>query len=179
MTDKQQTTGEPEQATFDPRAPLPSVTASISRGDVFEKLGKASRRGRLPGYRDRAAQSQFDLDAFGQPFDHLLVGSVHEDGAGVRIDFTSSAKPRLPVIFALILIATIWPGLPITDSLIPGEWGWWPTWWWYLPLTILPLPFIVPKIWKRSQTAARSEAHAMIAKVAHETGGAVAPSDAD
>lgn len=54
----------------------------------------------------------------------------------------------------------------LTDALIPGAWGWWPTWTWYLPLTILPLPFILPRIWAKSGHAARQHADEQIARIA-------------
>lgn len=86
---------------------------------------------------------------------------------GVRdITFTLRTRRRLPTIFFVIVALTIWPGVLLTDALIPGAWGWWPTWTWYLPLTILPLPFFIPRLWKKSRLGARTHADEQIARIA-------------
>ena len=58
--------------------------------------------------------------------------------------------------------------------MIPASWGWWDTWTWYIPLCLLPLPFL-PRMWRRSEAAARAEAHKAVAKVAKELGATAAP----
>ncbi|MFG0273797.1 MAG: hypothetical protein ACF8QF_01940 [Phycisphaerales bacterium] len=113
--------------------------------------------------------------AFGEPFDQEILGRIGPaHGAGAhQVIFTARTKRRLPAIFAVVLAFTIWPGVLLTDALIPAAWGWWPTWTWYLPLTILPLPLVLPRMWKKSGRAARGHADEQIAKIAAALGAEV------
>jgi len=71
----------------------------------------------------------------------------------------------MPAVFALVTLLSIWPGVLITDSLIPGEWGWWPTAYWYYPLTILPLPYIIISFIKKTRASTREHAQQQIKKI--------------
>jgi len=148
---------------------LPSVRFSLSGAEVLERLRTASKRGRLAGFEAGQAETGFIVAAHGNPFDAQLHGRI--DGGFVRFDL----KPlhRLPIIFAIILIATVWPGVHFMDALIPGEWGWIPTWWWYLPVTALPIPWVWRNMQRRSRAAVLASAQEAIRKIAKEVDGTV------
>jgi len=38
------------------------------------------------------------------------------------------------------MVLTVEPGRYFVELMIPGSWGWGGIWWWYYPLTILPIP---------------------------------------
>ncbi len=89
------------------------------------------------------------------------------------MSFRLKALRKLPIIFAIVLLATIWPGVYFMDALIPGEWGWIPTSWWYLPITIIPMPWAWRNMQRRSTKAVAESAHAAIEKIAKEIDGTI------
>lgn len=166
---------EESVSDIDPRAALPIITTSLSADEVLGALNKASRRGRLPGFEKRD-EGSFVVAAFGDPFDRELVSAIEAgDEGGARVRFRSRLLWKLPGIFIVLVVVSVWPGLPLTDALIPASWGWWPTWWWYLPLVVVPLPFVLPRMWKKSERAARKSAREAIEKIAREVDGAIEP----
>lgn len=154
-----------------PSAPLPSIRCGLSEQEVLERLGTASRRGRLAGFAARPAGATFAVAAHGSPFDSVLLAAV--DAAAGRITFRLEMLKKVPVIFAVLLVATVWPGVLLMDSLIPGEWGWIPTWWWYVPLTVLPIPWAWRGAMKKSRASSHASALEMIKRIASELGGTV------
>lgn len=165
-------------AAHDPAAaagPLPSVETDLSVEAVLDRLDVASRRGRLPGFVRGGHGGLFSVAAFGHPFDKVLVGASERAGAGVRLRFRAKLPLKGPALFAAALAFSVWPGVRIMDHLIPVEWGWIPTWWWYLPLTILPIPWAWRAVMKRTDATARESAIKQIEQIATEVGGRVAP----
>jgi hypothetical protein len=81
----------------------------------------------------------------------------------------------MPTIFAIIIIASIWPGVYFMDELIaqllPSLWRPWVTYYWYLPLTILPTPFLWASVMAKSRRTMREHADATLANIAKETAG--------
>ena len=71
----------------------------------------------------------------------------------------------MPAMMGVAMVATVWPGLPMTDSMLRSwiatydSWPWWVTYAWYIPLGILPLPWMWIK-WHTSSKAAATE-HAL------------------
>ncbi len=178
MSDESTSKKEETAAPVDPGAALPIITTSLSADEVLQALSKASRRGRLPGFEKRG-EGSFVVAAFGDPFDRELVGAIEAGtGSGVRVRFRSRLLWKLPVIFIVLVVVSVWPGLPLTDALIPASWGWWPTWWWYLPLVIVPLPFMLPRMWKKSERAAVANAQEAIRKIARKVDGVIEPGGA-
>ena len=152
-------------ASSPPAAPPPlppSLRTPLAPDAVLESLDRASRKGKLPGLRlDRAAHT-FALSDFGRPFESVLTGTIAPDAppaAGSRIHLHSRVKPTLPIIYAVILVVTIWPGILLTDSMLKLYFSWYtiPTWWWYLPLTVPFSPWAWWKAWKQSRTSAAVE----------------------
>ncbi|TVQ33528.1 MAG: hypothetical protein EA376_02195 [Phycisphaeraceae bacterium] len=149
--------------------PLPALRTELGPKEVLDKLAYASRRGRMPGFERRSEENAFQVAAFGQPFDRIVVGRVGpaDDAGRCEIAFKSVLLKKMPIAFIVTFVVSIWPGLPILDSFIPGSWGWWPTWTWYIPMCLLPLPF-VPRMWRKSEQLAHNEAHKMVRRIAAE-----------
>jgi hypothetical protein len=154
-------------------AGLPSVVTELSAEDVVKRLDVASRRGRLAGFERGAGDVLFTVAAHGHPFDGVVSARYVAAGAGGRLTFETRMLRKLPVIFAVVLVATVWPGVHFMDQLIPGEWGWIPTWWWYIPVTALPIPFAWRKLMARSRASIAEAAREAVGKVAIEIGGRV------
>lgn len=146
---------------------LPSVETRLNAEQVRERLSTASKRGRMPGYRNEPGL--FSVAAHGYPFDGVLEGMLR-DG---RIEFRIRMLRKLPVIFAAVILFTIWPGVYLMDQLIPGQWGWIPTWWWYLPVTVIPTPWMWKGVMKKSKKSMDASAREAIGKIAAEVEGRV------
>lgn len=139
-----------------------------TKQSVQSTLDSLAKKGKLPGFESLSAES-FKVDAFGNPFDADIVATVRSTEPLI-IDFELKIRRTMPLVFILVTLLTIWPGVLITDSLIPGEWGWWPTMYWYLPLTILPLPFVTRTIVRSTRTTTRTHAQKQIKSICEATG---------
>lgn len=148
-------------------APLPTLKVELSPEQIAEKLDTAARRGKLAGF-DRQGPGLFSVEAFGQPFDHQLIATGEQADGKTTLRFESKMLLKMPVIFAVVLLTTVWPGVYFMDQLIPGEWGWIPTWWWYLPMAALPLPWVWRSLLRKSNAVAHASSLEMIEKVAGE-----------
>ncbi len=171
--------------------PLPAIEALLSPDEIVARLDKASRRGRMPGFRARPKDALFQTDAWGTPFDFDLFASAEGAEGRTRLVFEVRLRQRLPRVYALMLVLTVWPGAPLTDSLLRmwfdwyhhltqieffrlGSWEWF-TYAWYIPVCVLPLPFMWKGWMRRSRATARVSALEMIAKIAGELGVPVPP----
>lgn len=167
------TTPDPASQPAGASAALPSLQVPLAAGDILAKLETAARRGRLAGFA-RIDDRSFKCDAYGQPFESDLLAQILPDATGSRIGFRVKMRPMMPWIFVVVSILAIWPGVWLTDSMMltyfPSFTTKVPTWWWYMPLTILPLPFAAVSSMKKSRRTAIESAHEMIGKVAGELG---------
>ncbi len=123
--------------------------------DACEALARA---GKLPGFH-RLAPTSCSSRIFGQPFDRDLIVEASEAPIGSVVRLHTRLRRKFPAIFILVAIFTVWPGVWLTDSLIQtyftGASSWIiKTWMWYLPLSIIPLPFAAKSMWRKSQHAA-------------------------
>lgn len=148
---------------------LPSLLTPLGPDAVLQRLHTASRRGRLPGFAPGQSDPLFRAAAFATPFDHELLASASPTPDGLRLTFRLRMLPRMPVIFAAALAASVWPGVHLVDQLIPVSWGWVSThvYWWYLPLALLAL-LAWPAAVRRSRAAARASALDAITRIAAE-----------
>ncbi len=163
------TSNQPQEAKAQPQPViLPELQTSLSPDEIIARLDKASRRGKLAGFIARTSRGLFEADAFaeGAQFDRSLIAVAKSDSGSTQLVFSTKAKPTLPTVFAVVIVLTIWPGEPITHSMLVTYFSWYQiqTWWWYLPLC-LPLPFTYRKMLKRSHTAAASHALETISKL--------------
>lgn len=154
--------------------PLPRLRTALRSAEVFERLSKESKRGKLPGYvalmppKENGAGAARVL-AFGGVYDYemLIDVSPEREAAGSRVGFRLNLLKKMPWIAIGLIVFTIFPGLPLTDSMLSAYFEWYriETWWWYLPLTLLMLPMMW-KQFRRSQTEARKDACETIEKIA-------------
>jgi hypothetical protein len=153
---------------------LPTIRTSASAGEIRDRLTTLSRRGRLAGFDPKPADgSLFSASAHGHPFDSLLLANLD---AG-RLTFRLLMLRKMPLIFAAILLFTIWPGVYFMDEVIaqflPGLWRPWVTYYWYLPITILPIPWMWRRTMARSTSSAREHARETIETIAKELSGSI------
>jgi len=154
---------------------LPTIRTSLSGDEVIKRAETLSRRGKLAGFRRTEDSSLFKADAFGNPFDADLI--CHAEPAGDRTDlrFSTQLKRKMPAIAIVLLVVTVWPGVWLTDNMLSVYWGtygkWtvqmpWLTYAWYLPLTVLPLPWMWKGLMKKTRAAIAEHAQEQIAKIA-------------
>jgi hypothetical protein len=152
---------------------IPTLHAQVSADDLSERLEEASRRGRLPGLKHGATRDSFRVRLYGGQFDRLLEGEAADRPGGCTLTMRTRLLPGMPLVFAAVCLFTIWPGVWLMDSMLTTYWpasqGWWPTWTWYLPLTILPLPFAVRKVWRSSRGLATEDLRKTLTSIARET----------
>lgn len=124
---------------------LPRIDTSLDHDQVYGRLLKLSKQGKLAGFRHEKGSDDAVVDAHGNPFDSDLL--IHHTGHS--LEFVMKMRAKLPIVFAILLVLTVCPGLPLTDSyLLTFGWyerlvsGWLETWMWYLPMTVLPIPFV-------------------------------------
>lgn len=148
--------------TQDDHSSLPTITTSLDRDAVLGKLTKLSKNGKLAGFESDGEYCLATVAAHGTPFDSEML-IRHENG---RVLFELKMLSMMPRIFALLLIITIWPGLPLTDGFL-ASFTWYSdfeastgikTWYWYLPLTILPAPFAWKSSISKSKLSAQQSA---------------------
>jgi len=163
--------------------PLPTIVSPVPAEQIPALLDAEARKGRLAGLVTNAEGSgrQFAVRDFGHPFEGVLTGLIESvrpatgdttnDSAPVgdqsRVTFTLKLKPMLPIVFATVLIASVWPGVLLTDSMLKTYFTWYtiPTWWWYFPLTIPFIPFAWLKAMRRSRESMHTEAAEIVARI--------------
>ena len=152
---------------------VPDLRSSMSPGSLVERLDLAARRGRLPGFRANPADGSFRVRLYGGNFDRMLEGRASGDGSSARVALRVRLLPGMPLAFAFISVLTVWPGVLLMDSMLltyyPPSQTWIPTWWWYIPLTALPLPFAAKKLWRASNALAEEDLRKTLASIARET----------
>lgn len=155
-----------------PEGTLRGVETELTSDQVVERLGTASRRGRLPGYEaGHRSGALFRVAAFGHPVDADLLGWMREG----RIEFTLRLPRRLATILGFTLVMTVWPGVYFMDQLmiqlLPSVRDAVATWVWYLPVAVLPIPWVWRSVMERARRTTRESAVEVIEKIAGELGG--------
>lgn len=135
---------------------LPSVASPLSPVQIIERLSRESKRGRLAGFRVIEPGNIAAVTAFGGVYDYDLLIHVSPCATGSRIAFEMHLLRKIPIIAVLLIVVSVFPGLQLTHSMLSIYFTWYTidTWWWYLPLVALSLPFM----WKQFK-ASRAEAH--------------------
>lgn len=158
-------------------APVWTENSPERAADLLEKL---SKKGKLPGFERGGEGGLFSVDAQGTPFDRRLVGEASERDGGTVIAWRLVTPRKWPVGIAVVLALSVWPGLPVTDSLLqtyfPGSYGawtsgWFKTWMWYLPLTVLPIPWFWTSTFKKVRASTMEHALETRAKIRDAIGG--------
>lgn len=146
------------------------MTTPLGNEEVVARLEAMSKRGKLAGFtRGGAEGASASFAAHGTPFEGRVL--VRPGAGSVGFDLWMPKKPAL--VFGVVLALTVWPGLPLSDSFLQGMvWyerltsGWFHTWMWYLPLTILPAPFTLRTAMRKSRATAMEHAKETVARVA-------------
>jgi hypothetical protein len=110
----------------------------------------------------------FEIRELGAPFEHVIRARAEGgSGGGTTLRFEMARLPRMPLIFVVVLALTVWPGVWITDSMLKTYFTWYTieTWWWYIPITVLPLPWAWRAIARKSALTAREDAAKAMATV--------------
>lgn len=156
-----------------PSSLFETLTTPLGSEQVLSNVRKLSKRGKLPGF-ETECPGLFRVAAFGTPFDYTLTCHAHADEEGTSLRFVLERLNRVPIIFAAILIFTVWPGVILTDSLLATWFGFysrwsqempWLTYAWYLPTTVLPIPWLWKGWSKKSLAGAEEHAREQIAKI--------------
>ncbi|HLP83451.1 MAG TPA: hypothetical protein VK157_03810 [Phycisphaerales bacterium] len=124
---------------------------------VLEKAQQLARKGKLPGFARTAAG--FSFTGFGEPFDYVIEARTSDGG----VSFHAAMHRKLPLIFAVIIVLSIWPGSWLTDSMLRSyfesyNFAAWVTYAWYIPLTVLPLLWMIPRMLRKSRQSAYAHA---------------------
>jgi hypothetical protein len=153
--------------------PLPDLLTPHTPDEVLRRLDLAARRGRMAGFKPEPAPPRFSVVAFASPFEHKLVATAAPAPAGSRLSFRAVMLPKLPWIYAIVIALCIWPGVWLTHSMLVTWFNWyfaeeWKTWAWYIPLTVIPLPWAIRKLVGKSRAEAHTDALAQIDKLRAE-----------
>ena len=142
--------------------------------EIVARIAKLSQRGRIPGFERGSGNVLFTATAFGQPLDRTLEAHTETnsnnnapENHSTTLRFSTRLKPALPWTFAIITALSIWPGVWLTDELLRTYFLRYDyaTWMWYLPITIIPLPWMVRAMMRKSEAAAAESAHDLIERI--------------
>jgi hypothetical protein len=160
-----------------PLDPPPTIHSPLTPGEAIKRLDRASKRGKLAGF------AQLDGDRFrtlvyGEPFDRELLGAIAKKDGGCEIELGLRLMKKMPIIAIALIVVSIWPGVWLTDSMIQTYFSGYPnSFWvtaaWYLPITVIPLPWMLRSMWRKSEGIAREEFAKMVGKIVREVDGTV------
>ncbi|MCE2967908.1 MAG: hypothetical protein ACK5WB_06280 [Phycisphaerales bacterium] len=162
--------------------PLPVLRSPLSRDEIISRVKAAAMRGRIEGFEGTASSGQlrsadFRVEAFGTPFDGELGGFITADASsapGSTVRFATRMLPRLPIVFLIILILTVWPGVILTEKIIADYFpaGWYKyTVYWYYPLSVPTVPWAMWVSLRRSRVSIAESARRAIDQIAKEIQG--------
>ena len=157
-------------SSSEPPAPAP-MAAPMDKLAVVRRMRALSQRGRLPGFEETA--DGFKALAYGWVFDFDLAFRIDESPDGCTLTPALVLKRRMPAIVLALLAFSIWPGVWITDSMLSTYFTWyphefWKTCVWYLPITILPMPWVWKTAIGRSRLLAEESARELADRVRSE-----------
>lgn len=163
------------------KAALPWIQTDLSPSKVVERVSEMSRRGKLPGF-STSGDGLFSALAYGwSVLDQRMVCRA-EEGKTTELRFHNELPWKMPVVIFLMFAFTVWPGVWLTNEMLVTYWPWylkqtrswpWLTYAWYLPLTVLPIPFFFRSAWRKSRLAAAASAKELIERIGKELGGRV------
>jgi hypothetical protein len=164
-------------AETDPKAPLqaelrplPRLHTALGPDGIISALEKLARQGKLPEFSPHPDQGLFSAATFGEPFDHTLTGHATSGPEGTTLRFELALRRKMPLLALGVTAFTIWPGVWLTDSLLTTYFSWYPraawvTWAWYIPLTVLPTIWMLPRMFRKSRAAAHDHALELIERM--------------
>ncbi|MFZ2873011.1 MAG: hypothetical protein WAZ94_00850 [Phycisphaerales bacterium] len=135
---------------------LTEIVTPLGTEEILKRLETAARRGRLPGYEPGQDGELFGAEELGHPFDYRLSVRAEKVDGGTRLTWTTRMLPKMPTIFGAVLALSVWPGVWLTDSMLRAYFSGYDyrTWMWYLPVTVLPIPWMWRGFVRRSRESA-------------------------
>jgi hypothetical protein len=153
--------------------PAQALVVPMEPGAMLDQLEREARKGRLAGFERLSGEFGFEVEAFAVPFTGVMRARVEREGERTVLRFETRMSRTMPLVWLVILVVTIWPGLPLTENLIEavGPEGWWQyTIWWYLPLSVISLPLAIWSGLKRSRAMMHASAHTARGDIARALG---------
>ncbi|MCC6952114.1 MAG: hypothetical protein IT433_11815 [Phycisphaerales bacterium] len=152
---------------------LTEIVTPLEREEILKRLETAARRGRLPGYQPGRDGELFGAEELGHPFDFRLSVRAEGVNGGTRLTWTTRMLPKMPTIFGAVLALSVWPGVWLTDSMLRAYFSGYDyrTWMWYLPVTVLPIPWMWRGFVRRSRESAEGLRDELMAAVSAELNG--------
>ncbi len=177
-------TSDSAQATDTAQASpaFPTIRSACSSDEILARIAKLSQRGRLPGFEPGQGDVLFTATVFGQPFDKVLETRAETNTDNTTtLHFEARLKPILPWTFGIMTALTIWPGVWLTDELLVTYFQWYDyiTWMWYLPITVLPLPWMARSIMRKSEAASVESTTELIERIRAAVDGCITNADSD
>lgn len=159
--------------TPEPLGPLEPLAVVIDVGAMLNQLEREARKGKLPGFERLKGPFSFEVEAFAVPFTGVMKAQADRAGERTVLRFETRMSRTMPLVWLVMMLVTIWPGLPLTENLIEaiGPTGWWQyTIWWYLPLSVISLPLAIWSGLKRSRAMMHASAHTARSDIARALG---------
>lgn len=147
--------------------PIPALVVTLTDDVILARAEQLARRGKLPGFERAGEGWLFRTAAFGAPFDYTLLARTASEGPGRVMRFELRLRLRAPLIAFVVTVLTIWPGVWLTDSMLRTYFSGYDyrTWMWYLPLSVLPLPWYFPRALRKSREAAVDHAMELVERL--------------
>ena len=155
---------------------LEGFWAPVPASEAIDRLEALAKRGKLAGF-ERTSGASCTVAAHGTPFDGSLDVSGEEAEGGSRGELSHGLAMKWPVGYGVILLLVVWPGVVLTESFLVG-FGWynalagmtgpvepWFTWAWYIPMTLLPAPFMLRSAVRKSLASSREHAGEQAQKI--------------
>ena len=92
---------------------LPTIETTLEPSEVVDRLKVRSKRGKLAGFDEHSKSGIAAVAAYGSPFDSILTLHCTDH----TVSFQATLAKKIPTIFAIALVLTVWPGLPLTARL--------------------------------------------------------------
>lgn len=166
-------------ATAAPSEPPPeswaptTLSTQLPPEEIVARLLALAKRGKLAGFTAGRTEQPplFTAEIHGAPFDRLLIAEASRDAGLTRLSLRLHTLRKMPWIFGIVLAFSAGPGLWLTHSMLETYFGWYKlsllgTTAWYVPLTVLPIPFMLPGMWRKSTAAAQEHAREVTATIA-------------
>lgn len=155
--------------------PFASIRTPKSSQEIVSLLEAHAKKGKLPGFEPKGVQGLFRVDAFGMSVDYDLVAHATGDASGTELTFTLVSQRKFHLVMAISIVLTIWPGMWMTDSMLRTWFRSYDfaTWMWYVPIMILPLPWLWYSVTLKSRKAASEHAREQLTTIAGCIDGAI------
>lgn len=135
---------------------------------IIDRAARLARQGKVPGFRQ--GDAGFLFTAFGEPLDYTVAVSAVPSGGSTELKADGRLPAKMPMLIAFLTALSVWPGMYLTDSMLRTYFSWYsmPTWVWYLPLMVLPVPIFFWRSVKKSRAAAVQHAGEVLDTITRE-----------